>query len=102
MRYNSAVVKSIVLLSLFLMQFASSFGSQFFFETTSLPEERQMYGGAVVGEYVYVIGGNRAGDGYSPNIKKAKIMPKVTPLLTERLETLILSPPSLWAPSYSV
>jgi len=46
-----------------------------YFTTTPLPEGRQMYGAAVLGNSLYVIGGNWARDGYTANCCRAPILP---------------------------
>ena len=43
--------------------------------TTPLPEPRQMYGAAVVGDYLYVIGGNMKPDIYTDTVIMSKINP---------------------------
>ncbi len=49
--------------------------SRYFIETTPLPEARQMYGTAVLGDHLYVIGGYRIGEGLTDNVKMANILP---------------------------
>jgi hypothetical protein len=44
-------------------------------ETTPLPEIRQMHGAAVLGDYLYVFGGNKNPEGYTQSVNKAPINP---------------------------
>lgn len=59
-------------ISIFLLSFSPGYG--FYKETTSLPEPRQMYGAAVLGDYLYVLGGNSTG-GFVTSVVKAPILP---------------------------
>lgn len=49
----------------------------FYYQTTPIPDPRQMYGTAVLGDYLYVIGGNNK-NGYLNTVLKASIMPDGT------------------------
>lgn len=49
----------------------------FYFKTLSLPEPRQMYGTAVLGDYLYVIGGDSKA-GVEKSVLKALILPDGT------------------------
>lgn len=44
-------------------------------ETTPLPDVRQMHGAAVLGDFVYVLGGNKNPEGYTQSAMKAPINP---------------------------
>lgn len=44
-------------------------------ETTPLPDIRQMHGAAVLGDYLYVFGGNKNPEGYTQSVIKAPINP---------------------------
>ncbi|GAB4318524.1 MAG: hypothetical protein Kow0059_12080 [Candidatus Sumerlaeia bacterium] len=61
-------------------QSASATSSRFYKTTTPLPTPRQMYGTVVLGDYLYVIGGNIQGqgddpEGYVVTVEKARIQP---------------------------
>ena len=47
--------------------------SRFFAQTRSLPRGRQMYGAVVSGDYLYVIGGSRTGEGFTLAVEMAPI-----------------------------
>ncbi|MCD6384178.1 hypothetical protein J7M23_00220 [Candidatus Sumerlaeota bacterium] len=57
--------------------FFSGEAFSFYYKTTPLPEPRQMYGTVVLGDYLYVIGGNNK-SGYLKSVLKAPIMPDGT------------------------
>lgn len=43
--------------------------------TTPLPEPLQMYGAAVIGDFLYVVGGNKDGAGHRREVQMAPILP---------------------------
>ena len=67
-------MKNLTFLSIILCIFLFTFQAAGFYETTTpLPSPRQMYGCAVLGDYVYVLGGNTT-DGFVSEVLKAPVM----------------------------
>jgi hypothetical protein len=59
----------------FLSQFCFSQSEQIFKETVSLPDQVQMHGAAVLGNFLYVFGGNKSPEGYTTCVRMAPIHP---------------------------
>ena len=64
---------TIGIILLFLMGISICQGERLYWETTSLPESRQMHGAVVMGDYMYVLGGNHPVKGYSTGVFVAPI-----------------------------
>ena len=50
--------KILLIVWLICVNFINEKGFSFYYKTTSLPEPRQMYGAAVLGDFLYVVGGD--------------------------------------------
>ena len=68
MKMNTSLTFNLIL----LLILPSSMVYSFCFETTQLPESRQMYGTVVLGDCLYVVGGNST-SGYDDKVLKATI-----------------------------
>ena len=62
------------LLCLFITWNAAS-QNQFLNITTPMTKGREMYGSAILGDYIYLIGGNRGDEGFTLSVEKAHISP---------------------------
>lgn len=68
-------MKNLFFIAVLILSCLISFNVQGFYEqTTPLPSPRQMYGCAVLGDYVYVLGGNTS-EGFVPEVIKAPVVP---------------------------
>jgi len=60
---------------LILFRFSLCASAPLFVQTTSLPEPRQKYGTAILGDYIYVLGGGSARGIVTRKVKMARILP---------------------------
>lgn len=85
-----------LMLFIFLISYEIYSQQQFYKLIAQLPGPRQMYGSVVLGDYIYLIGGNTQGkgdspEGYSTDVEKALINPNGTLGRWEKTTQLISS-----------
>ncbi len=76
--FKNIVLKKILLLSVFLfylLTIQTTFAQINFNLTTQVSTPRQMYGTVVLGDYLYLIGGNREISGFCNSVEFANIFP---------------------------
>jgi len=65
--------KVTILCILLLTLLGAARGEKLYRETAPLPHPRQMHGAVVLGDYIYVLGGNHPVDGYMTTVYKAMV-----------------------------
>ena len=71
--FNNRCLKWVIILPFLSLITCASHA--FYYQTDQLPEARQMHGAAVVGNHLYVLGGNTLSKGYEASVMKAQILP---------------------------
>ncbi len=69
---------NILIISVLFIGFVNLALGSFYYKTTPLPEPRQMYGTAVLGDYLYILGGYTDEKGFNKDVLKAQIYPNGT------------------------